>query len=148
MDLTAIASAIAVRFAAAAITPPAGYTEPGTATHLLPNAIASTPTAVVFPPEGEFSYNAQMRTGNLVFPMRWYIADTSDMPRATDAMYAWGSVLIDQLESQYDLDLAPIVTHAVIGILSFGKLEYADLEYSGIEYPVTVHIEEAFTPTT
>jgi len=148
MDLTAIASAIADRFNAAAITPPAGYTDPATATYRLPNAITSTPTGIVFPPEGEFSYAAFRRSGNLVFPMRWYIADTSDMPRATDAMYAWGSVLIDQLESQYDLDLAPIVTHAVIGILSFGKLEYADLEYSGIEYPVTVHIEEAFTPTT
>ena len=91
MNVTAIASAIADRFAAAAITPPSGYTDPGTAVYLLPDAIASTPTAVVFPPEGEFSYAVQKRSGNLEFPVRWYIAETSDLPRATAKMYAWAS---------------------------------------------------------
>jgi len=148
MDLTAIASAIADRFLVAAVTPPAGYTEPGTATHLLPNAIASTPTAVVFPPEGEFSYNAQMRTGNLAFPVRWYIAETSDLPRSTQAMYDWAGTLLDQLRAQFELDQGPTVTHAVIDGVRFGKLEYADKEYTGIELSVLVHVVEAFVPTS
>lgn len=148
MDLTAIASAIADRFLAAAVTPPSGYTEPGTATHLMPSAIASTPTAVVFPPEGEFSYAVQKRSGNLAFPVRWYIADTSDLPRSTQAMYDWAGVLLDQLRAQYDLDLGPTVTHAVIDGVRFGRFEYADKEYTGIELSVLVHTEEAFLPSS
>lgn len=148
MNLTAIASAIAGRFAAAAISPPSGYTDPGTAVYQLPNAIASTPTAVVFPPEGEFSYAAFKRSGNLTFPVRWYIAETADLPRATRAMYDWAGTLLDQLEAQFDLDLSPTVTHAVVDGVRFGKLEYADKEYTGIELSVLVHTEEAFTPST
>ena len=52
----------------------------------------------MFPPEGEFSYAVQKRSGNFDFPVRWYIADTSDLPRSTDAMYDWAGVLMDQLE--------------------------------------------------
>ena len=148
MDLTAIASAIADRLGPSAITPPSGYTDPGTAVFELPNAITSTPTAVVFPPEGEFSYAAHRRNGNLAFSVRWYIADTSDMPRSTRAMYDWAGTLLDQLEAQYDLDLAPIVAYAVIDGVRFGKLEYADKEYTGIELSVLVHVNEGFTPTT
>ena len=148
MDVTAIASAIADRFAAAAITPPSGYKDPGTAVYLLPDAIASTPTAVVFPPEGEFSYAVQKRSGNLEFPVRWYIAETSDLPRATAKMYAWAGTLLDQLQVAYDLDLSPTVTLAVVSGIRFGRLEYADTEYTGIECTVRVHTEEAFAPST
>lgn len=147
-DFQAIASAIADRFNAAAITPPSGYNDPGTAVYKLPTAITTTPTAVVFPPEGEFSYAAHKRSGNLLFPVRWYIGDTSDLPRATDEMYAWAGTLIDQLEGSFDLDLSATVTHAVVQGVTFGKFEYADKEYTGIEVPVLVHLEEAFTPTT
>jgi hypothetical protein len=148
MDITAIASAIADRFSADLLTPPSGYTDPGTATHLLPNAIASTPTAVVFPPEGEFSYAVMKRSGNLDFPVRFYIADRADLPRGTQAMYDWAGVLIDRLQGRYDLDLSPTVTHAVVTGVRFGKLEYADQEYVGVEMAVAVHTEEAFEPTT
>jgi len=148
MDVTAIASAIADRFAAAAITPPTGYTDPGTAVFKMPNAITSTPTAVVFPPEGEFTFESYRRVGNLVFPVRWYIADTSDLPRSTQAMYDWAGTLIDQLEASYDLDISAPVQYAYIDAMRFGKLEYADKEYSGIEMQVTVHLVESFAPTT
>lgn len=148
MDLTAIASAIAGRFAAAAITPPTGYTDPGTAVYQLPNAIASTPTAVVFPPEGEFSYGAQWRSARLLFPVRWYIADTADLPRATKVMYDWAGTLIDQLEASFELGLAPTVTSATVSDVRFGKLEYADHEYTGIEMSVLVTTTEAYTATT
>jgi hypothetical protein len=148
MDLSAIASALADRYAADLIVPPAGYTDPGTATHQLPNAITSTPTAVVFPPEGEFSYAVMKRSGNLDFPVRFYIAPTADLPRATQAMYDWAGVLLDRLQGRYDLDLSPTVTHAVTSELRFGKLEYAGAEYVGVEFVVRVHTEEPFQPTT
>jgi len=148
MDLTAIASAVAARFTASAISPPSGYTDPGTAVYKLPTAITTTPTAVVFPPEGSFSYAAFKRRGTLTFPVRWYISDAADLPRATAEMYAWAGTLLDQLASPFDLDLAPPVTHAFIDGVRFGKLEYADHEYTGIELSVIVHTEEAFSPTT
>lgn len=147
MDLTAMASAIADRFSASAITPPTGYTDPGTAVWQLPTAITTTPMAVVFPPEGDLSHFAHGRTGDLDFPVRWYIAPT-ESERATKAMYDWGSVLISQLQADYDLGLSPTVTHAVVTGVRFGKLEYAGVEYFGVEVPVRVHVAEAFTPTT
>jgi hypothetical protein len=149
VDYSAIASAVATRFLAAAITPPSGYTDPGTAVWQLPTAITTTPMAVVFPPEGEFSYASFRRTGNLDFPVRWYIADTADLPRATREMYAWTGVLMDQLEPQFDLDQSSNgVTHAVITNVRFGKLDYAGQEYTGIEMNVRVHLEQAISPTT
>jgi hypothetical protein len=148
VNITAIASAVADRFAPSAITPPSGYTDPGTATHLMPNAITTLPTCVVFPPEGDFSYQAFKRTGDLTFPVRWYVGDASDLPRATQAMYDWAGVLLDQLEAQYDLDQGPAVTHAYVTAYRFGRLPYADREYTGIELTVVAHVQEAFTPTT
>jgi len=148
MDFTAIASGLAARFAADLLVPPSGYTDPGTATHLLPNAITSTPTAVVFPPEGEFSYAVHKRSGNLEFPVRFYIAESADLPRATQAMYDWAGTLLDRLEKRYDLNLATVVTHAVITDVRFGKLEYADQEYVGVEMLVRVHSEEPYAPSS
>lgn len=148
MDLTAIASAIADRFAAANITPPTGYTDPGTAVYQLPTAITTTPTAVVFPPEGAFSYTGHGRRCNLTFPVRWYLSDAADLPRATAEMYAWAGTLIDQLATPFDLDLAPPVTHAIVDGIRFGKLEYADHEYTGVEMSVVVHVDEAFNPSS
>jgi hypothetical protein len=147
MDLAAMASAVATRFAAAAITPPSGYTDPGTAVYELPSAITTTPTAVVFPPEGVFTYALWKRSGNVEFPVRWYVAPLEEA-RSTRALYDWAGVLIDQLETDFDLDLSPTVTHAVISGFRFGKLEYAGIEYHGIEMAVVVHTEEPFTPST
>ena len=147
MDLNAMASAVAVRFSAAAITPPSGYTDPGTAIYELPPAITTTPTAIVFPPEGVFSYAMFKRSGNVEFPVRWYIAPT-EMARSTRALYDWAGVLIEQLETDFDLNLSPTVTHAVISGFRFGRLEYEGTEYHGIEMAVVVHTEEAFEPTT
>lgn len=148
MDLTAIASAVATRFNATAITPPAGYNDPGTAVYELPSAITTTPTAIVFPPDIELSHWAGYhRSANVDFIVRWYIAPLETV-RGTKAMYDWASVLLNQLQSQFDLDLTPTVTHAIVTGGRFGKLEYAGIEYFGMEVPVRVHVEEAFTPTT
>ncbi len=149
MNVAAIAAAIAARFNAAAITPPTGYNDPAKATHRLPNAITTTPQALVFPPEGEYSYAAHKRSTNLLFPLRFYIATTADRPRAVDALYAWQGVLIDQLEDQFDLGLSSSgVTHAVIVSSTAGTGEYAEQEYVVIEYEILVHVEQGFNPTS
>lgn len=149
MDLAAIADALAARFSAAAITPPSGYDNVATSTRRLPNAITTTPTVLVFPPEGEMAYSGHKRSTNQVFPVRFYVAQTSDKPRATDALYAWYGVLVGQLEGQYDLGLsASGVTHAVILSSSAGTGEYAEVEYAVIELMVGVHIEQGHSPVS
>lgn len=151
MDVSAIASAIAVRFAAAAITPPSGYNDVALSTHELPNAIASLPTALVFPPAGSYAYGPGRRTGDLAFPVRFYVEQSAaDRTRATKALYAWQSVLIDQIEGNFDLDQSGSghVSHAVITSSSAGTLTYGDQEYAGLEFTVNVHIVQAIAPTT
>lgn len=149
MDIKAIADALAARFAAAAVTPPTGYDDTATATAELPNAITTTPTCLVFPPELESSFSGYKRSTNLVFPVRWYIAQTSDRPRSIQAVYAWQSYLLDQLEGSFDLDQTGSgVTHAVIVSASAGTGEYAEQEYAVVEFTVVVHVEEGHSPTT
>lgn len=150
MDVAAIASAIATRFSASTITPPSGYADVALSTHELPNAIASLPTTLVFPPVGAFAYGPGRRTGDLTFPVRFYVEQAADRPRATAALYAWQSVLMDQLEGDFDLGQsgAGHVTHAVIDGVSAGNLSYGGLEYVGLEFSVDVHIVQAISPTT
>jgi len=149
MDVAAIAAALALRYGAAAITPPTGFDDIAQATHELPNAITTTPTALVYPPEAEMAYSGHKRSTNLVFPVRFYLAPTSDRPRATAALYAWWEVLADQLEGSYDLDqTANGVTHAVVLGMSAGTGEYAEQEYAVIELEIGVHLEQGFNPST
>lgn len=150
MDVAAIASAIALRFDASTITPPSGYSDVAFATHKLPNAITSLPTALVFPPTGSFAYGPGRRTGDLSFPVRFYVEQAADRPRATAALYAWQSVLMDQLEGDFDLGQSGSghVTHAVIDTVSAGSLGYGGADYVGLEFSVDVHIVQAIAPTT
>jgi len=146
MDVAAIASALAARLGA--ITPPSGYDAIQQATHLLPNGIVNTPTVLVFPPEIDSTFSGHKRSTDMVFPVRFFIAMTSDRPRALTELYAWQEGLFDQLEGLYDLGLAPPVTHAVILSMSAGTGEYAEKDYAVIELEVGVHVEEGYTPTT
>lgn len=150
MDVAAIASALAARFNSSNLTAPSGYSAVALATHQLPNAITTTPTVLVFPPEISSEYpTGHKRSSNLIFPVRFYVAMTSDRPRAVAALYAWQSVLLDQLEAKYDLGLsASSVTHAVVLSSTGGTGEYGDQEYAIVELEVGVHVEEGFSPTT
>lgn len=150
MNIASIGSAVATRFAAAAITPPSGYNDIASSTNELPNAITSLPAVLVFPPDASWAYGPGRRTGDLVFPVRFYAEAAADRPRATAAVNAWYGVLIDQLEPNFDLDLSGSghVTHAVITGSSAGTFTYAEKEYAGIEFSVSVHIVQAIAPTT
>ena len=148
MDVAAIAAAIAVRFAAAAITPPAGYDDIALSTSSLPSAITTTPTVLVFPPAGQWTWSAgASRVGDLAFPVRFYVATTSDMPRATAAVMAWYSVLIEQLVGQLALgQSAAGVTHSFITGSRAGTFDYAGVDYAVIEFTVLVHLVEGINP--
>ena len=149
MEVGAISAALAARFNAAAITPPTGYNEPVTATHRLPNAITTTPIALVFPPQIDLSYSGHKRSGDLEYTVRWYIAPVADKPRAADALYAWYDILVEQLEDSFDLDQTSNgVTHAIVTGARAGPAEYGDKEYVTVELDVTVHIEQGFNPST
>ena len=147
MDVAAIASALATRMGQ--VSAPTGYDGVRTATHLLPNAITVTPTVLVFPPDIDSVFSGHKRSSDLVFPVRFFVAMTSDRPRALAELYAWQEGLLDQLEGSYDLDLTGTgVTHAVVLSMSSGTGEYAEKEYAVIEIDVGVHVEEGFSPTT
>lgn len=146
MDVAAIASALATRVGA--VTAPTGYDTVQLATHLLPNAIVSTPTVLVFPPAIDSVFSGHKRSTDLVFPVRFFIAMTSDRPRSLTELYAWQENLFDQLKGLYDLGLNPPVTHAVILSMSAGTGEYGEKEYAVIELDVGVHVEEGYAPTT
>lgn len=148
MDVAAIAAAIATRFGAALITPPSGYNDIALATADLPSAITDTPTVLVFPPAGQWSFSAgASRVGDLAFPVRFYVARSADNPRATAAVNAWYSVLIERLIGQLALgQSAAGVTHSFITGSQAGTLTYADVEYVGIELTVEVHLVEGIDP--
>ena len=150
MDFAAIASAIALRFDATTITPPTGYNDVALSTHRLPNAITSLPTALVFPSEDVLAYGPGRRSGDLVHPVRFYVEAAADRPRAMDALYAWKSVLIDQVEGNFDLDQSASghVTHATITSAGGGPASYGGQDYVALEFSVNVHIVQAISPTT
>jgi len=149
MNNTSIAAALATRFSAAHITAPSGYSNVALSAYRLPNAITTTPTVLVFPSDNDFAYSGHKRSSDLVFPVRFYIAETSDRPRAIDALYAWRDVLEDQLEAKYDLGLSTAgVTHAVVVSSTAGTGDYAEKEYAVVELMVGVHHEAGYTPTT
>ena len=148
MDLAAVATQLAVRFGPTAITPPTGYDDVALSTHLLPQAIGTTPTVIVFPPDITYNYPTANRTGDATFPVRFYIAQTGDLSAATTAVYAWYSVLVDQLVGNVQLGQSSTgVTHALVMGSRIGHLTYADTEYLGIEFAVVVHLVESLTFT-
>ena len=144
MDLAAVAAQIAVRFGPTTITPPTGYDDVALSTHLLPQAIVTTPTVIVFPPDITYNYPTANRTGDATFPVRFYIAQTGSLAAATTAVYAWYSVLVEQLVGNMALGQAATgVTHALIAGSRIGHMTYADTEYLGIEFAVVVHLVES-----
>ena len=149
MDVHAIATAIANRFSAANVTPPTGYADIALSTAELPNAITSLPAVLVFPPDGNWSFNAgAVRTGDLRFPVRVYLGPMLDNGRNAEMVNKWHSVLIEQLIGSLALGQATNgVTHCFIDNSSSGMIEYADVSYAGLEFEVNVHVVEGINPS-
>jgi hypothetical protein len=152
-DFGAVAAAIATRFSAAEVTPPAGYGEVRVSTHLIPNALTSFPTVVVFPPEVTFSYTPSSRQAPTTdFVVRLYLDKPMDYGRATTKVYAWMTALYGQLDGQFQLGLGYVAWAQVVS-MGAGELRFGDAGvngapgYPGIEFTVRVHLVEgvAFT---
>lgn len=153
MNLNSIATNLALRFAPAQITPPSGYANVTTSTHLLPNAITNTPCVLVLPPIGTYrpGQGGAQRIGQLDFPVNFYLSDSADEGAQATALYAWYSVLMDQVTGDYDLGLSPPtgpVVDAFITDTRAGTLTYAGHDYVGISLTVTVRLQEAYNATT
>lgn len=149
MDVHAIATAIADRFSAANVTPPSGYDDIALATADMPNALTSLPAVIVFPPDGNWTFNAGgARVGDLRFMVRVYLGPMLDTGRNAVMVNKWHSVLVEQLLGRLALGQANNgVTHSFITSTSSGVIEYADIPYVGLEIEVTVHLVEGINPS-
>lgn len=144
-DFGAIASALANRFAAAAMTAPTGYRAIRMSTYQLPNKMPPTPCVLVFPEQGEWRTGSGTRAGGHDFTVRFYYDQTGDMSRAQTGLLAWLTVLADQLRGS--VQLGGTVTRATIDNWSMGVLSYAGEDYTGIEFKVHVVTDEPWSAT-
>lgn len=149
-----IADALAARFAPANVTPPTGYRNIAKSTARLDNNLANVPFVAIFPPEpGEINVTVSpgRRVTEIPFKVRFHFDRASgDLSKITAALYAWATVLFDQLATQSKLGLggAPGVMKSLPTTgPGFAVLPYAGTEYDGIEWIVTVWYEDAYTMT-
>lgn len=144
-DFGAIASALAARFAAGAMTAPTGYRAIRMATHQLPNQMPPLPCVLVFPDSGEWRTGMGTRQGGHGFTVRFYYDQVGDLTRAQTGLLAWLSVLADQLKGA--VQLGGTVTRASIDSWSMGTMTYGGVDYTGIEFKVHVVTDEAWSAT-
>jgi len=145
-DYEAIAVALAARFAAAALTPPAGYATVRSSTANAPGAIGPTPAVVVSLDQGEFVTGNSTRKGAQSWFVRFYFDQTSDLERTEPALRKWATVLRDQLKGA--AQLVGIIDLAVIASFRLGILAYGGVDYTGIELTVHTATSEGWAATS
>ena len=144
-DYDTIATAIAARFAAAALTAPAGYATVRSSTANPPGAIGPTPAVVVSIDQGEFVTGNTTRTGAQSWFVRFYFDQTSDLERTEPALRKWLTVLRDQLKAA--TQLAGIVDLAVLHSFKVGILAYGGVDYTGLELVIHTATSEGWVAT-
>lgn len=145
MNTGDIASAIATRYSG--ITAPSGYDAIATSTHLLPGAISTTPTVLVFPPTSTIHYEpGALMTSEVLFPVRCYFAEKSGPEQEAAILHAWYGLLLARLVGQFTLGLSPTVEWARVTESRAGTLTYAGIDYVGVELTVNVLVQEAISP--
>src|SRR3990167_6934100 len=151
VDFNACAVALAVRFAAAAITPPSGERDIVLSTSALPQNIVQEPTVLVFPPGPDdinFRFWSMSRGGTIVFPVRFYLWRIRDNARNATLCLKWLGPLYAQLDAEVHLGQENAgVQYAVIRNMGIGRLTYSDGEFDGITLDAEVHIAEALNPS-
>jgi hypothetical protein len=140
---TAIATALAGRFAPAQVTPPSGYRNIRLATHALPNELPPLPCVLVFPEQGDFTSGNGTRTGTQDWTVRFYFDQASDLTRQSVALLDWLEVLTGQLRTS--VTLTSTVDLANVMSWSAGILTYADQPYAGIELKVRTVSSEGWS---
>lgn len=143
-DYTTIGTALAARFAAAAMTAPAGYRAIRLSTTALPNQMTALPCVLVFPDAGSFTTGNTSRFGETTYTVRFYYDQSGDLARAQVALQAWLTVLVDQLKGAVQLGGTAAVARATVDGWQIGRLTYANEDYVGIELTVTVVTTEAW----
>lgn len=144
-DFDAIAAAVALRYAAAQVTPPAGFTNVRLATADLPNALTALPAVLVFPDQGSFETGNGTRTGTHDFLVRFYLGAPKSLARDMVKLRKWLTVLVGQHLA--GMQLGGLVVRVVINRWKIGMMTYGVVEYSGIELGVRVITSEPWSPT-
>lgn len=142
MTFDATATALAARFAAGAMTAPAGEHAIRVATANPPNQLPGLPAVVVFLDTGDWTHFPGKRDGTHTFLVRFYLTQTLDIARENARLRKWLDVLAYQLRDSSQL--GGIVSVARISTWRAGILSYALQDYSGLEFAVTVVTNEAW----
>ena len=146
MDYTAIATALAARYAAAQMTAPTGYSAIRLSTFQPPEDVPPLPCVIVFPPElGTFESGNGTRTGAHDWTVRLMYDQAGDLARQSAALLLWASVFVDQLKAS--VTLSGTVVTAVLTGYRIGFFSYADKMYAGIEGIVHIVTSEAWSAT-
>ncbi len=148
LDVATYATNVAALWAPSNLTAPSGLENITLSTHLLPNAVTTTPTMLIKPPTGNFEYAPGQMQGELVFPGEFYLSEGSDLPANAQKVYAWYGVLFAKPEGDYDLGAAAGVIDVTITGAVVGTLVYAGKDYVGIKFDVRLRIKLAYNATT
>lgn len=143
-DLYAISTAIAARFAAAQVTPPATFQNIRVATAAPPGAMPALPCVIVFPDQGDFDTGNGTRMGVHQFTVRFYYGQAGDIARDAVALQKWITVLADQLRISVQLGGLTSVARCTVDGYKVGYLNYGGKDYSGIELTVGVTTTEGW----
>lgn len=143
-DLDAISTALAARYAAAAITPPGGFQNVRSSTNDPPNQLRETPCVVVSQTSANMQTGNGTRIGTFEYAVRFYYAQATlaDLSRDMDALVKWETVLIDQL--RLSAQLGGIVAVARAMSSDYGIMRYGGSTYSGVQITVAITTTEAW----
>lgn len=145
-DFDAISVALAARFDAGHVTPPAGYTNVRASLVDLPNQITQLPVVFTYPDAGTFDRVGNgTRVGVHRFVVRFYLQETIDLARELKGLRRWATVLVDQLKAS--TQLGGTVAVARVTTWRLGIFDYAATSYSGIELGVDITTSEAWQAT-
>jgi hypothetical protein len=145
MNLLTIADALALRFAAAYVTPPSGLKNITTSTARPPNNIPNTPFVIAWPIRGDITIPPGQRKGEHEFHVIFYYSRAeADIPREYVALMSWLGVLLGQLDAQMQLGVAGVLKAEVM-TWEIGIHSYAGVTYEGIT--LTVHVWTSETVT-
>jgi len=149
-DFDAIAAAIATRYAPAQVTPPAGLQNIRSSSADLPQAINSgrallRPVVLVFPDQGELTPSSGgLRRGVSRWLVRFYLTISKDLPRETNALRKWLTVLVDQHKTSLQLGGTVVAVRTLSWRIAL--LPYAGRMYAGIELGVETITDDTWSP--
>ncbi|HET7031111.1 MAG TPA: hypothetical protein VFI34_11415 [Candidatus Limnocylindrales bacterium] len=146
MDVDAISSAIAARYAPAQVTPPATLTNVRVATSDLPDELGPLPAVLVVPDSGSLAPGNGTRVGEHVWLVRFYLDRVGDLPRQMNVLRRWVGVLVDQHRT--GMQLGGLVVYVRTIGWAIRILPFQGSDYAGIELRLAVGTVEAWAPSS